>query len=106
MSDFQNQSNDFLSLAICANSNHGVFVSDKSFFSEVNGFLVDANKEQLKLNILLLYRPKDMHPLLFRNSLENIMSTDEIEIILGDFSINFYDQTDSQHLRQIMDAAN
>ena len=78
---FQNQSNDFLSLAICANSNHGVLVSCESFFPEVNGLLVDVNKDQLRLNILLLYRPKDMHPLLFCNSLENIVSTHEIEII-------------------------
>ena len=67
---FQNQSNDFLSLVLFANSNHGFLVSGKSFFSEVNGILVDVNKEQLRLNILLLYRPKDMYPLLFCNSLK------------------------------------
>ena len=47
-----------------------------------------------------------MHPLLFCNSLENVVSTHEIGIILGDFNINFYDQTDSQHLKQMMDTAN
>ena len=38
-----------------------------------------------------------MHPLLFCNNLENIVSSHEIKIVLGDFNITFYDETDSQH---------
>ena len=45
-----------------------------------------------------------MHPLLFCNNLENIVSRHEI--VLGDFNINFYDETDSQHLKQMMNAEN
>ena len=47
-----------------------------------------------------------MHPLLFCNKLENIVSNHEIQIVLGDFNVNFYDETDSQHLKQMMNAAN
>ena len=103
---FQNQSNDFLSLAICVNSDQALAASSKRFFPEVNDFLVDRKKEKIRVNILLLYRPKDMHPLLFCNNLENIMSNHEIKLVLGDFNINFYDETDSQHLKQMMNAAN
>ena len=99
----QNQSNDFLSLAICVNSNQAVVASGET---EVNGFLVDLSKEKIRVNMLLLYRPKDMHPLLFCNNLENIVSSHEIKIVLGDFNINFYDETDSQHLKQTMNGAN
>ena len=56
--------------------------------------------------MLLLYRPEDMHPLLFCNNLENIVSSHEIKIVLGDFNINFYDETDSQHLKRMMNGAN
>ena len=34
------------------------------------------------------------------------MSSHEIKIVLGDFNINFYDETVSQHLKQMMNAAN
>ena len=60
---------------------------------------MDFTKEEMKLDILVLYRPKHMHPLLFCNNLENIVTSYEIGIILGDFNINFYDMNDSQHLR-------
>ena len=111
---FQNQSNDFLSLAICVNSNQAVVASSERFFPEVNGFLVDLSKEKIRVDMfllycledMLLYRPEDMHPLLFSNNLENIMSSHEIQIVLGDFNVNFYDETDSQHLKQMMNAAN
>ena len=48
--------------------------------------------------MLFLYHPKDMHPLLFCNNLENIVSSHKIKIVSGDFNINFYDETDSQHV--------
>ena len=56
--------------------------------------------------MLLLYHPKDMHPLLFCNNLENIVSSHKIKIVSGDFNINFYDETDSQHLKQMMNTTN
>ena len=101
---FQNQSNDFFNLAICVSSNQTVVASGERFFPEVNGYLVDLSKEKIRVNMLLLYLPKDMHPFLFCNNLENIVPSHEI--VLGDFNVNFYDETDSQHLKQMMNAAN
>ena len=43
-----------------------------------------------------------MHPLQFCNSLENILNTCKIELILGDFNINFHNEMGSQYLRQMM----
>ena len=45
---FQNQSNDFFSLAICVNSDQAVVASGNRFFPEVNGFLVDLSKETMR----------------------------------------------------------
>ena len=47
-----------------------------------------------------------MRPFFICNNLENIVSTHVIKIVLGDFNINFYDQTYSQHLKQMMNLAN
>ena len=102
---FQN-SNDFLGFSICVNSNQAIVASGERFFPEVNGFLLDLSKEKIRVNMLLLYHPKDMHPLLFCTNLENIVSNHEIKIVLGDFDINFYDETDPQRLKQMMNAAN
>ena len=44
---FQNQSNDFLSLAICVNSDQAVAASSERFFSEVNRLLVDLKKGKI-----------------------------------------------------------
>ena len=93
-------------MAICVNSDQAVVASGERFFPDVNGVLVDLSKEKIRVNMLLLYRPKDMHPLLFCNNLENIVSSHEIKIVLGDFNINFYDEADSKYLRQMMNAAN
>ena len=60
----------------------------------------------MRVNVLLLYRPKDIHTLLFSNNLENIVSGHETKIVLGDFNINFCDETDSQHIKEMMNAAN
>ena len=51
--------------------------------------------------MIFLYHPKDVHPLLFFY----IVSSHEIKIVLGDFNINFYHETDSQHLNHMTNAA-
>ena len=72
----------------------------------MNGFLVNLSKGELRLNMLLLYHPKDMQGLLFCNNLQNKVSTHELKIVVGDFNINFYDQNDSQRLKQMMNLTN
>ena len=86
----QELNNSHLSLAVCTNIYQCVIVSEKQFFAEVNGILMTTRKRDRRLKVLLLYRPKDMHPLQFCNSLENILNTCKIELILGDFNINFH----------------
>ena len=106
LSDFQivhkDQTNNYLSLAICANLNHGVSVSDNEYFPQVNGIYAEIVKCQTRVKVLLLYRAKDIHPLQFCNNLENIIFSHEIDLILGDFNMNFFNETDSYQLRQVM----
>ena len=56
----------------------------------------------MRFKVLLLYRGKYIHPLEFCNNLENITFSHEIDLILGDFNINFHNETDSHQLKQMM----
>ena len=98
----QDLNNSYLSLAVCANTHQGVIVSEKQFFPEVNGILVTTRKRDRSLKVLLLYHPKDTHPPQFCNNLENVLNTCKIELILGDFNINFQNEMESQYIRQMM----
>ena len=98
----QNQSNDYQSLAICANTSQGNAVLRKTLFANINGVLVSFIKEELRLNCLLLYQPKEIHPLLFCNNLEQIISNHEIQVVFGDFNINFFDENESRQLKEMV----
>ena len=86
----KDQTNNYLSLAICANLNHGVSVSDNEYFPQVNGIYAEIVKCQTRVKVLLLYRAKDIHLLQVCNNLENIIFSHEIDLILGDFNMNFF----------------
>ena len=106
LSEFQivhkHQTNNYLSLAICANLSNGVSVSENEFFPQINGIYAEVVKCHMRLKVLLLYRAKYIHPLQFCNNLENIIFSHEIDLILGDLNINYFNETDSYQLRQIM----
>ena len=93
LSEFQivheDQTNNYLSLAICANLNHGVSVSENKFLPQVNGIYAEIVKCQTRVKVLLLYLAKDIHPLQFCNNLENIIFSHDIDLILGDFNMIF-----------------
>ena len=94
----EDQTNNYLSSAICANLNHGVSVSDNEFFPQVNGIYAETVKCQTRVNVLLLYRAKDIYPPHFCNNLENIIFSHEIDLIVGDFNMKFFNETDSYRL--------
>ena len=85
----KDHANNYLSLAICANLNHGVSISDNEFFPQVNGIYAEIVKCQTRVKVLSLYRAKDIHPLQFCNNLENLIFSHKIDFILGDFNMNF-----------------
>ena len=75
----QDLNNSYLSLAICVSKHEGVAVLNKQYFPEVNGILIKVTKGLIELKVLLLYRPKSMHPLQFCISLENIVTSSVIK---------------------------
>ena len=99
----QDNDNDFLSLAFCTKIT--VQCSKNIFYQEINGLLVTIQKAQILLSVLLIYRPKTLHKVQFLMNLENIIlhCDYKIDMIFGDFNINFLNESDSEQLRQIMD---
>ena len=75
------------------------------FCEEINGLLVTIQKAQILLSLLLIYRPKYLHKIQFLMNLENIISRHDykIDMIFGDFKVNYHNESDSEQLRQIMD---
>ena len=91
--------NDFLSLALCTKG--AVQCSRQVCFNEINAVLATVSKSQTFLNVLLLYRSKDLHKIQFLMNLENIVSCHKIDMVIGDFNINFFNESDSAQLIQI-----
>ena len=95
----QDNDNDFLSLAFCTKTT--VQCSRNLFYQEINGLLVTIQKAQILLSVLLIYRPKNLHKIQFLMNLENIISCRDykIDMIFGDFNINYNNESDSEQLR-------
>ena len=92
--------NAHLSLALCSDEN--ISQSEKVTFPEVNGLLVKLNKTTISFNLLLIYRPHASNKDEYVQSLGTISSSHFADIILGDFNINYLNETDSLHLKQLM----
>ena len=60
------------------------------------------HKAQTIRTVLLLYRPKSTHKLQFVINVENIISTNNVDIILGDFSMNYLNDSDFIPLQSII----
>ena len=97
----QDNDNDFLSLAICTNKEHTAILR-KKYFAEINGLLLTIHKAQTLITVLLLYRPKSTHKLQFMMNDENIISSNDVHIILGDFNMNYFNDSDFIPLQSII----
>ena len=50
----------------------------------------------------MLYRPKSTHKLQFVMNVENIISSNDVDIILGDFDMNYFNDSDFILLQSII----
>ena len=100
----QDNNDRYLSLGIC--NRDKVHVSDRLYFSEVNAVKFTAifvNNSNYKITVLLLYRKHGTYLGSFVNRLCNIISAYSIDMILGDFNINYFDDKQSQELKRILE---
>ena len=92
----------YSSLAICSKNN--INLVQKQYFPSINGLICNAlianiNKE---LKFLLTYRKNNSNTQQYLQNLNNILQTNTVDIILGDFNINYFNELLILPLKQLI----
>lgn len=98
MIERQDHSDRYSSLAVCTKPN--VTIEKKVYIPQINSLIltIDLNTH-IKLNILLLYRKNGSSIPQFISHLEYALNRNKIDIVLGDFNINYLDNTIAEPLQ-------
>lgn len=91
-------------MAVCTRPS--VTITNTEYISSINAFkfnlrLVDSSQGR---TFLLLYRKQASNSTQFINGLASIVSTYSIDVIFGDFNINFLNCRQVQTLRSLMES--
>ena len=99
-------SHRFCSLAVCI-KNH-LHINDYKYFPCINAIknVVVNNKYQSHITLLLLYRKHNSSIVQFVERLRFIINNHDIDIILGDFNINFFNDDEMKPLNDMMNSSN
>ena len=65
-----------------------------------------VTKNDIILSLLLLYRRKEWNKWEFITNLSTVLCMYHVDLVLGDFNIDFLDNTDSEQLRVMMSSHN
>lgn len=86
-------SDKYLSLAICTKPN--INVSNTQYFPMVNGWMIEVLKTSTSKPtlFLLLYRKNNCNTNQYLENLSHIIHNNSVHILLGDFNINYFDDT-------------
>ena len=91
-------------LAFCTKTT--VNISEKEYFPVINGLMfttVFTGRGNCEMRFLLLYRKQASNVQDFVNDLNHIVNWYTIDVILGDFNINYFDEKESQYLKNILE---
>ena len=95
----------YLSLVICTKEN--VNILQIQYFPNINGLLYkifNCNTNQ-NLTFLLIYRKNNSNTAQYVNCMDNILRTHSIDIILGDFNLNYLNpESSTMSLKQLMNS--
>ena len=101
-------SDKFSSLAICVKNN--IQIKHQHYFPTLNSvnFVITCNKNMVQQNLsfLLVYRKNSSNILQFVNSIEYLLRTHAIDIVLGDLNINYFNSKDIEPLTSLMESLN
>ena len=99
-------SDKYSSLALCTKNN--IEITQQEYFPSINALKFVATKSsiQQQLSFLLLYRRNSSNVSQFINSIEYLLRSDHIDIILGDFNINYFNEKDMRPLESLMHSLN
>ena len=96
----------FSSMAICVKSH--LEVKDHEYISSLNAVkfnLIDTNVQKY-ICFLLLYRKNNSNFSQYMNALEYAINSSRIDVVLGDFNVNYFNETHSQPLISLMESLN
>ena len=100
-----NSDNRYSSLAFCNKTT--VHINEKEYLPVINALMFTAvfsTRENCEIRFLFLYRKQasDVHD--FVNNLNHIINWYTVDVILGDFNINYFDEKESHNLKNIMES--
>ena len=101
----QDSHDRYSSLAFCTKTT--VNINEKEYFSVINGLMfttVFTSRGNCEIRIFLLYRKQASNVQDFVNNLNHIVNCYTIDVILGDFNIHYFDEKESQYLKNILES--
>ena len=95
-------SDRFSSLAICTKSN--IEIRQYEYFRTINAikFIVINHITDITLCVMLLYRKHSLNITQYINSIEQTLNDNDINIIFGDFNINYLSDDEIKPLKSLM----
>ena len=100
-----NSDSRYCSLAFCNKTT--LSISEKEYLPVINALMFTAvfsTRENCEIRFLFLYRKQDSNVHDFVNNLNHITNWYRIDVILGDFNINYFDEKESHHLKNILES--
>ena len=102
----QDHTDKYSSMAICVKNT--LKVEGYEYIPTLNALkfnLIDP-KLQESCGVLLLYRKNNSNVSHYLEALEYVISSSRIDMVLGDFNINYFNETQSQPLTSLMESLN
>ena len=95
-------SDKYSSLAICTKEN--INLLQKQYFPAINGLMFNAQNycNSQRITFLLTYRKNNSNTTQYIEYIDNILRTNNIDIILGDFNINYFNEFSIIPLKHLM----
>ena len=102
----EDNSDKYLSLAVC--SRNSVETSDYQYFHSVNAlkFVITSNSSKQKRSLILLYRKNGSNMRQYVDSIGNLLNEHPVDMILGDFNVNYLNDKEIRPLKILMDSLN
>lgn len=99
-----NASDKYSSLAVAIHQT--IQIEEQQHFPTINGLKCTGlkNTTQQTLTMLLLYRKQSCNISQYISSIEYILNTYDIELVLGDFNINYFNDNDISSLSSLFTA--
>ena len=101
-----NVSDKFCSLALCTKSN--IEIRQYEYFPSLNAvkFVAVDTNTKFQQTIVLLYRKQRSNMLDFVEGIRYLLLSDNVDILLGDFNINYFSNDDMKGLQLLTNSLN